>query len=111
MSGLKARPTRLKTPAGCRRYQVELGPSEGGGVDCGYAAFDGDAFDFYGFGEDGALEAVGKDFEYIAYFGATCLCAQNVHGLRFDLIDAHANGHALGLIFGHGRFFDGFLHR
>jgi hypothetical protein len=59
MSDLKVRPTKLKNA--CRMpFEAQDKPAlpkalEGCGVDGGDAAFDGDAFDFDGFGEDGAL--------------------------------------------------------
>ena len=86
---------------------------EGCGVDGGDAGFGDDAFDFYGFGEDGALQAVGENFHDVAYFGRARWVAQNVHGLRADLIYADANGHPLGLfvggVFCDGLFIDGLL--
>ena len=93
------------------------------GVDCGDAAFDGDAFDLDGFGENCALQAVRQDFEDVAYFGRASRVAQNMHGLRVDLIHTHADGEAFGLFRGgffgrrRGSFLSGglfggvFLHR
>src|SRR5580693_10439911 len=78
------------------------------GVDGGDAGFGDDAFDFHGFGEDGALQAVGENFHDVAYFGRARWVAQNVHGLRADLIYADANGHPLGLFVG-GVFVRGVL--
>src|ERR1700677_1675693 len=106
----RAQANKSKTPAGSRRYQVKT-RLEGCGVDGGDAAFDGDAFDFDGFGEDGALKAIGKDFQDVADFGSASWVAQNMHGLRFDLIHAHADGEALGLfrgaLLGRERFLGG----
>jgi hypothetical protein len=85
-------------------------PSESCGVDGGDAGFDGDAFDLNGFGEDGVLKAIRQNFQYVSHLGATRWVPKNMHGLGFNLIHAHTNGHPLGL-FGGRRFFDGFLHR
>ena len=115
MSDLKVRPTKLKNA--CRMpFEAQDKPAlptalEGCGIDGGDAAFDGDAFDFDGFGEDGALEAVGQDFEDVADFGCAGWVAQNMHGFRIDLIHAHTDGEALGFFrggfLGRGRFLGG----
>src|ERR1700744_4587848 len=82
---------------------------EGGGVDCGFSAFDGDAFDFYGLGEDGFLEAVGQDFQDVAYLGRPSAGTQNMHGLGVDVIHTYESCLTLGLFFD-GVFCDSFFH-
>jgi hypothetical protein len=104
-----------------RRYRVA---SESCGVDCGDSAFDGDAFYLDGLGEDSVLKAVGQDFQDVANLGQASGRTEDVHGFRFNLIDAHVNGQALWLLvvgllgdgflgdslFGGGLFGSGFFH-
>ena len=81
------------------------------GVDGGDAGFDSDAVYFYGFGEDGALKAVGQDFQDVANFGRASGVSQNLHGFGGDLIDAYAGAQACWFFCGgSGGLFDGFLH-